>query len=103
MSAAFIQERSLIKHAIPWIICPQDRRITNSIICNFSDGSNKFLIERSLSKPENHDIGTQSMSLIANFPHSPSQEAPLYEAAQEIDYLEKVILETLRLNSPAGK
>ncbi len=34
-------------------------------------------------------IGTQSMSLIANFPHSPSQEAPLYEAAQEIEYLEK--------------
>ncbi len=59
----------------------------------------------SFQKIKIFDIGTQSMSLliIANFPHSPSQDAPLYEAAQEIEYLEKVILETLRLNSPAGK
>ena len=31
------------------------------------------------------------------------QESSLYDAAQEIDYLDKVVLETLRLHSPAGR
>ena len=31
------------------------------------------------------------------------QESSLYDAVQEIDYLDKVVLETLRLHSPVGR